>query len=71
MRYPRLDAAAALPQLLTELKAKSYLIVHLQPTAPVETLRCTALTWATFAGGSKPAVAYQAWLDNSALARVV
>jgi peptidoglycan-N-acetylglucosamine deacetylase len=32
------STAAALPQLLNELKAKGYRIVHLQPTAPVETL---------------------------------
>jgi peptidoglycan-N-acetylglucosamine deacetylase len=32
------STAAALPQFLTELKAKGYRIVHLQPTAPVETL---------------------------------
>ena len=32
------STAAAVPQLLAELKAKGYKIVHLQSTAPVETL---------------------------------
>jgi peptidoglycan/xylan/chitin deacetylase (PgdA/CDA1 family) len=32
------STAAAVPLLLTELKAKGYRIVHLQPTVPVETL---------------------------------
>lgn len=32
------STAAAVPQLLAELKAKGYKIVHLQPTTPVETL---------------------------------